>query len=521
MVPSIAVPALIALVFKLGLLGYSIKLQATNFLARLVLVLLVAFALHNFVEFVGMTAWTGEVTPTIEQLGFAYIALLILAIAFILHVALRLSFDLPPEDKRVRLQVLLYIPAAILLCLLLATDQLVTGFQPFRNTVLRVPGPLYIFFETYVIVYLAVALASLVYGARGSRKSANRRTRNQLWLLALLPTGTLIFYLIVANHYGVAKLTSTIYLPIPWTIFLLVAIYTTHHYRLFDIGFFIPGSKVRKRKTEFYRHVQALIAEIADLRSVQKVLDGLANTLCCQVALIGGPRPLTAASKGQRPVTGSVALFTQFPREALQKIDRMVVADEIADSRPGLYTLMTRHQVDAIVPINFQSEWSAHWILLGERFSEQVYTPLDFKVVESLFDRIAECFLDNSLPLRSQLIGANEDLREFKRRLAVAWDELDNLRKKAASAEAQNRKLSEEEETLLRQRLTGIGDRLLESIVSREKTLERYLADTEAEIVAAALKCCAGNKARAARLLGMSLDTFRSIIERQEQDPAK
>lgn len=513
MISAIAIPALVALVFKLGLFGYSIRLQATNFLARLVLALLFAFAAHNFAEFMMLNYFEGEVTPTIEFLGFAYMAFIIPAMALTLHISLRLSFDLPPGDKRVRLHWLLYIPAAVLLYLLLATDQLVAGFQMFRNTLLRISGPLYVLFEVYLPSYLLVALASLVYGSRGSRRSANRRNRNRLWLLVLLPIGLAIWYLIIANHYGLAKFTSTIYMPIPWTLFLLVAIYTTHHYRLFDIGFFIPGSKVRKRKTKLHRHIRALITEIADLRSVQKMLEHLADAFHCQVALIGGPRPLAASVAGQQSDSSAYTLL-QFPREALQKIDNMIVADEIADSGQELYALMSRHHVGAIVPINFHNEWSAYWILLGEGFSEQVYTPLDFKIVGSLFDRIAECFLDDSLPLRSQLVGANDDLREFKRRLALAWDELDNLRKKAASAEAQNLKLSDEEETLLRQRLTGIGDRLPESIVSGEKTLERYLADTEAEIAAAALKCCAGNKAKAARLLGMSLETFHSIMER-------
>src|SRR5690606_12257555 len=204
------------------------------------------------------------------------------------------------------------------------------------------------------------------------------------------------------------RLTSTFYLPLAVTFFLFVTTYATYEYRLFDVEFFLPWSKVRRRKTAFYQRIQATIAEIAELRSVRQVLDLMAHTLRCQVALIGGPRPLVALAPGQESGTGDRLVLPQFPREALAELDQIVIANEIADLRPDLHRLMRRHKVGAIVPFGSHGATAGHWMLLGEHFSDSVYTPLDFKRVEALFNRIAERFLDDLLLLRTQLTDAKE-----------------------------------------------------------------------------------------------------------------
>lgn len=515
-IASITIPALIALLFKLVLLGYAAKSPTRNTTTRLFLVLLVVLALHNLVEFVGLNYFVRHgLTETMQQFGFAYIAFLIPAIALLLHVSLRISLDLPGFDRYSLLETLLYGPAVVLLFLLLFTDRLVVGFQMFQNTVLRVPGPLYFLFETYVAVYLLAALSNLCYGARPGRASAFRRSRNRLWLIGLLPTGLLLVYLIVANHFGWTKITSTIYMPITLTFFLIVTTYATHQYRLFDIEFFIPWSKVRRRKTAFYRRIQAVVAEIGEMRSVREILDSLAKALQCQVALIGGPRPLMAvASDNQCRATGDVAL-SQFPPDALKNVDQIVVAHEIVDREPRLYELMKQYKVGAIVPFNSHSAISAHWMLLGERFSDNVYSPLDFKVVESLFNRIAERFLENLTLLRSQLSDAHGELHNLKRRLALAWDELSTARRRLAATESQNRALREEKANLLRERFRVIAHEIPDDIASGRKTLEQYLADTERSVLVAVLQAARGNKAKAARMLGLwSEKSLQHLLDR-------
>lgn len=406
MIASITIPALTALVFKLVLLGYATRSGASNKTTHLFLALLVVLALHNFVEFLGLNYFVSYgLTSTMAIFGFGYIAFLVPAVALILHISLRLSFDLQASARTSKLQLLVYFPAAILLFLLLFTDRLVVGFQPFQNSLLRVPGPLYYLFETYVGAYLLASLVNLVYGARSARRPIISRTRNRLWLLALLPTGLLLVYLIVANHFGWAKITSTIYIPVTLTFFLIVTTYATHQYRLFDIGFYIPWSKVRRRKTAFYDRIRAMIAEIADLGagSVSEALGKLADTLRCPVAFVDDAKAV-AAAVGAPQMVG-------MPVDALKHIDHIVVANEIVEARPELYAAMKQHAVAAIVPFHPHSQSAASWLLLGEAFSDQVYTPRDFRMVEQLFEKMADLFLDKLVAMRTQLADAHLQIR--------------------------------------------------------------------------------------------------------------
>lgn len=498
MIAAAAIPALVALLFKIVLLGYSFRSLSAATMKRIFFALLVIVALHNFVEFIGLNIYAGTVTPSIARLGFAYMALTILAVAAILHICLRLGIDSPPGKERA--QLLLYVPAVVLAGLLLLTDKLVLGFQPFKNTVLRVPGPWFHVVESYMIIYLLAALALLVYGARYSRSLAMARTRSRLWLIGLMPTGLLLLYLIIANHYGAARLTSTIYLPITLTFFLVIATYAIHNYRLVDITYFIPWSKVRKRKTAFYRDIQALIAENSESRPMLEVLKALASTLQCPVALIGGPRPLLLAESD--PSAAASALL-EFPPDTLHSIDTITVAHEVSERDPTLYLLMQRHHVGAIVPLHAHRSAGAHWILFGKRFSEQVYTPLDFRLVETLFDRLAERFSDNLLALRTQLADVQAEVRRCQQRLATAWDELSALQQRASAAERENRELREDITTFERAQLVRAAGDALQRIASGEEALERHLLAAEKNIIVAALRRSGGDKIKAARLLGL------------------
>jgi len=515
-----ALPSTAALLIKLVLLAYAARTKVRNDLTRLFLALVLVLSAYNLVEVVGLHYYYHHgFNATVELFGYFYFSTFIPTLAILLHLSLALSFDAVREPRWRPYVALVYLPVIPLEYLLLFTDRLIVGFEPFHDSITRRPGELYFLFETYAVVYLLATFVHLIYGARSSRPSM-QRTRNRLWLLGLLPFVLMFVYLVVAGYLGLPKFTTTFFLPLAVTFFLIVTTYATHQYRLFDIEFFLPWSKVRKRKTAFYARIQSVIAEIAEMRSVREVLDCIANALSCQVALVGGPRPLVATVQGQEPNMRDGLLLSQFPRAALQNVRHIVVANEIADTLPELHALMKQHKVGAIVPFNPHSAVSAHWMLLGERFSDNVYTPLDFKVAESLFDRIAELFLENFALLRAQLAEAQNETREVKRRLAMAWDELNIVRHKLARLEAENRALREEKAKLLRERLRVVADDLPREIADGEQTLEDYLAMVERRILVAALKAARGNTAKAARLLGFwSERPLQPLLERHKLDP--
>jgi hypothetical protein len=446
MIAYASIPALMALLFKALLLGYSVRSAGRNLASRLFVALLLVLAAQNLVEFWGFNYRAEHgMGPLLQTLGFAYVGFLIPALALILHISLRLSFDLPAKDRQWHWAYLLYLPAAGLVFLLLFTDTLVVGFQAFQDTVLRIPGPWYFLFETYLELYLLATLANLFYGARPSRLPA-ARTRNRLWLLALLPTALLFIYLIVANHFGWTRITSTFYIPITLTFFLAVTAYATHQYRLFDLEFYIPWSKARRRKTAFYQRIQATIGEFADLPSVDAALERVAEVLRCPVALVGGWRPVFAAA-GE----GSLEL-AQFPHDVVAKVDRIVVAREIGDARSDTYGSMQQFKVAAIVPFYPNARTAASWMLLGESFNESVYTPLDFRKVEWLFDNIGDFLLDKVGFLRAELDQASKENLSLRQKLAWKAKELARLNERT-------RRLTTENEALRYElRLFGLPD---------------------------------------------------------------
>ncbi|HLQ25573.1 MAG TPA: helix-turn-helix domain-containing protein [Acidiferrobacterales bacterium] len=519
MVTIYAIPSFLALIFKLVLLAYAAKSPVKNSLTRIYLILLVLMSFSNFVEFTGLTLYKfyGFDGDLANLFGVSHFIFLIAFIAVLLHISLLLGLDAEALHGRERYLLLLYLPVIFLEYLLLFTDKLVFGFNPYLYTILCSPGPLYFLYETYAVLYLVAALVNLIYGARRTRFPVISRTRNRLWLLALTPSALLLSYIIIANHFGWTRLTSIFYFPITLTFFLVITTYATHRYRLFDIEFYIPWSKVRKRKMVFYARIQATIAEIADLRSVREILQLLADTLRCPVALVGGPRSMVAAIEAPQPTvaTAREALtLAEFPRVALEKIDRIVIAHEIAETMPETHALMNRHGVAAIVPFHPHSDAAANWMLLGKQFSEQVYTPLDFKVVEALFDRIAERFLDKLLLLRSQFSEARQDLRDYHRRLAVAWADKEAMRKALAAAETEIRELRARNAALLRERFTLVETDRPAPIVTTEKTLDEYLVEYEANIIKQTLAYCDGNRSEAAQLLGLRPNTLYYKMKR-------
>lgn len=424
------VPALVSLGLKAGLFAYAFKSKISTKTTKLFLVLLAFLSLHNVIEVVGILHFKENgLDPFVVNIGYLYFMTFIPFIAIMLDLSLRLSID--RIDGRERYLFLLYLPVLPLEYLLLFSDKLVKGFVRFEGGVLRDPGPLYYLFETYVTLYLVAAIVNLAYGARSSR-APMLRTRNRLWLFGLSPMLLLMVYLIVGHHFGWTHLTSTFYVPIALSFFLLVTTYATHQYRLFDIDLYLPWSKVRARKTAFYGRIRAMIAEIADLDTVEVAVKRLADTLRCPVALIGAREPVFA---------GAGPRFSALAPEALKGFERITVANEIVDNRPDIYRIMHESGVAAVVPFNPHSKYASGWLLLGEAFSEQVYSKQDFKLVEELFDKMADLFLDKLVAMRTQLAGATRKIELLEQRQMALESEVTQLASRAAVLARDNERL--------------------------------------------------------------------------------
>ncbi|MFL6621961.1 MAG: helix-turn-helix domain-containing protein [Sulfurifustis sp.] len=514
MIVYVSVPALIALILKLALIGYSVRSAQRTTIARLFLALLIVLALVDVDEifFLNYVARHG-VTGPVQVSGLVYMALGILTTSILLHLSLALSLD------RTRFlhgagKFLLYAPALTLICLLLVTDRMVRDFTPFSFSILRQPGPWFFGIEAYWVSCLSLVLAILAYGARASRP-ALLRIRNRLWLLALAPVVFLAIYLVIANHFSWTQLTFPLYTPIAITFFLIVTTYATHErprpgssyrflYRLFDLDAYVPWSQVHKRKAEFHRRADAMLAELGALHSIRDTVKRISDVFQCPVVWVGG---------GHTPVVaGDTPELARFPRSELAKVDQLLLTHQAARTHPTIHALMTNHKVGAIVPFYPYSR-AASWMLLGESFNEQVYTPLDYERVKPLFDRIANHLLDEQMLLSNLLTEERRKLRALRRRLEnVGWQ--------LETTENRLQLISEENRRLREQAVSDSGASLTHRPASPDrpqdggKTLDEHVSQFEAQMIADALAQCDGNQARAAALLGLRRNTLHYKIKR-------
>jgi hypothetical protein len=509
--PLIILPAIISLLLKAGIYLYARASRTHNFQTQLYLGFLFALSIQNVSEIFALYALNvNGVMATFEAKLFY--AASIAAFAPLIHLALSLAFD---EQHRIRriLPACIYLWALLLEILLFFTPALVRDFQVlnygFGLSITRVPGPLYFLFELYSIGTFVGVLALAIYGSR-RQTNAQHRLKNSILAIAVAPMAVLVVLVLGLLHFGIKLINWSVTFPFAISFFLIVTAYAIYQHRLFDIEFFIPWSNVRRRKTAFYDRIRTMIAEIADLASVGQILNRLADTLRCPVALLGGPQPVPATTDGS-------TRMLSFPLDELRKIEQIVVANEIGTAMPKIHALMKQHGVAAIVPFYPRSRTAASWMLLGDSFSEQVYTPLDFKMVEQLFAHMAEQFLDKLLFLRSQLHEARDQLQTLQYRLDEADDTVAKLRE-------QNTLLRQYNVRLLQERSDTQTDsdpakptsvpKLAPVPTQIDKSLDEYVSQFEARLIAQALKRCGGNKSQAARMLGLRANTLHYKIER-------
>lgn len=498
-----SIPALIALVLKLGLLTYALFTPRRNFLTNLFLVLVAVFTVQNVVEFVGLNELAARgAVKELEAYGFAWVAFLMVAVAVLLHISLRVSFDLPELPGGRAVATLIYAPLLGLLYLLLFTDLVIQGFRPYLDAVVRVPGPYYFLAATYFALYILASLANLIYGARRGRPSATARARNRLWLLAILPTAALVMYLVAAQHLGIAKLTGAVYLPITVTFFLLVTAYAISHQRLFDVDILFPWSRNRRERVAFRARIDATADQAREQRTPHELLERLRETLHCAVALASSSRPLMAAAG--LPVT-----VAEFPREALKEITTTTVRDEIRDTNPALAQKMTEHGIEAVVPCFPNSKTLGSWLLLGEGFSKNVYSTDDFEHLEHLIAAVRDHLID-------KIPAADGAFAEMERRARVAREINEKLQNQHDSLVEENRRLRAQIGT------TAVAAGVVTE-VNRDGTvtLDDMVAELETKIITQVLEQCEGNRAEAARRLGLRANTFHYKLERYGLNPKK
>lgn len=410
-----SIPALLVLAAKAAILLYARTSRVRDFAAKLFLFFLAALTVQNIAE-IGILNFHGPEYVHRDSFlnGYIYFVASVVALAVLVHLSLVLAIDWGSRMGSPLLTALIYIPAIVMGSLLLGSDYVVAGFTRLNYTYGQIAGQGYWLFELYVLVYCAMTLAVLYYGAR-NQNTPSKRLKNKLMGVGMLPMGAVILLVMVLQHQGYAtQFNTTATLPLAITFFLAITAYATHQHRLFDIEFYIPGSRVRKRKTAFYGRIRQLIAEIAELPSAKEAVSLLAATLKCPIVLLDGKHAVVASA-------GNARNMAAIPPQALSQLNHIAVREELYSALPGMYHKMTQHHISTIVPFYPKTRRGTGWLLMGESFSEQVYSPQDFKVVEQLFDKMADLFLEGMVSMRTEI----DDTEDRLQQLVAAYQKLE------------------------------------------------------------------------------------------------
>ncbi len=393
-------PAMIALLIKASIYWYARKSKTHNYHTRLFLFFLFALSVQNIAEITHFYVLASGVIPEFEVR--VYYMASIAAAALLLHLSIALSWKHPSSKVARSFYSLWYLYAGTLIVLMASGDSVIQGFEPIVYTVTRIPGPLFGLLEIFIFSSCGLALVLFSFGTL-YQETPHQRAQNALLLTAVLPMIVIVVVVLALLHVGIKWLNASVILPVGITFFLAIAAYAIHHHRIFDIHFYIPWSKVRRRKTTLHGGIRRLIAEIAELPTVEQLVNRLSETLQCPVSLVNSFAPITAGSNALH--------MTKISRPALQNIHEITVAREIATTNPQIHREMRSHGIAAVVPFNPRSEDLNGWLLLGQTFESNVYSNLDFRVVEELFQKASDLFLDKFVALRSKLRTANEEIR--------------------------------------------------------------------------------------------------------------
>ena len=427
---------MIALLIKGGIFAYAHFSDTHNKQTRLYLLFLFALSIQNIAEVSGFyTLITHNIIPATQ--ATTYYASSIVALAFIFHLALHLAFD--EGDPKVKTVVwFVYGYGAILEILLFFTPWLISGYVIFPlGGVTRVAGPLF-------------------YDIRGLRDRYihYRRWCSDLWFqVSGYISKTREKFNDVADHNsrgragnrGANAITSwnkVVQHTVNVTdrLYILLGGHGICHPSASSLRhqFYIPWSKVPGAQD---RVLQPRPRD--DRRDRGPWLGARSDTSAERdPGLLGGAgqHRQTGARRGWRRATDGVvpagAVAQHQPHRGRQRNRRYFPRNlrHHAPTRRG-----------AVVPFYPHSQSASGWMLLGDAFSEQVYTPLDFKMVEQLFDKMAELFLDKLLLMRSQLAAAERRLQTMEFRLQEAETGIATLRNENETLQQSNLRLTREQ----------------------------------------------------------------------------
>jgi len=487
-----SIPAIVALVLKLGLLWVVRVMPLRDHESRVFLAFLFVLTLHNFSEI--MVFNHGGATHGIVSLrpGVLYFSMSIVAMAVLVHlmlIRLRVSTAWRVPVARWRW---IYLPAALVLVMLWTSDDMIRGFERYGFSYTRVPGPLYGWFELYALTYLLGAILLLMLATRFSINRSQRR-KNTLALTGLAPIIILPIAVIVLQMLELNYFNLPMWFALAFTFFLMVMAYAIYEHRLFDVFFYLPGTRLHSRRTRFHQSIKDFLAELDRLPVVnlEQALSKLAEAMKCSVALVGPGRETLQVDPASRGVNHLDV--GRLDRSQLDRIGNIVLTKEVRGQDPDIYQTLHEANCAAVVPFRPFKSASAGWLLLGGKRSAPDELPIDFAVVESLFGQLGDLFLEDIVrerehlqTLQCELAQQQEANRELETELSRRQQKIDLLYSHYTQAGAE---------------------------AAPRVTLEELTGDLERRVIARTLNELKGNVSATAKALGLTRQTLYARME--------
>jgi hypothetical protein len=340
--PIYAIPAVIALLTKVGLLAYAWRSPVRDNRTSLFVLAVITSLFLNILEIATFLFSSDAVA---RYAGYLYYAALLLLLSLLCHLTVQVTFENLSGHLRTWFPIAVYGYAALLLMLLAFTSSLISGFEWLGGyTPTRIAGPLFWLVEAYSVVTLLTILLLPLEGLHSN--SGRVRSRCQIWMLAAAPSCLLIIVVLVLLHWNIRWFNASVTLPIPMALLLTAIAYCLYSRRVFEPAGFVPFSRIRRIKEELYAGLHALQERSSTVSSVQKLLADMSETLECPVWLIRLDGKVYSGND-------MAQALADFPRSDLQGIQGMVVSE---DSNQRLRILMSQHRLGAIVSLFPHSE---------------------------------------------------------------------------------------------------------------------------------------------------------------------
>ncbi len=258
-------PSLIGLIFKLFILVYAAKDKK---ISATILFLIMVFACHNLIEFVGYIQFLDEKTVSFLFRTY-YVATIILLALLPIH---SLYTTRALTSNRVFSTGIAVVTFALIIQILF-TNLIIAGNFSIGYSLTAVEGPYFMQFALFLIF----ALASSVWILARGYKQAEHELDTMRSLYSMAAMAPLLVVLSAGIAFKIAGINVNFagLLPLATTFFVFLILKTESKHQLTDIRRFIPFSKERRASMEILRLMDNYAQNSSQVDSYQELRNGI------------------------------------------------------------------------------------------------------------------------------------------------------------------------------------------------------------------------------------------------------